>query len=116
MNGTDKPALDVRGGSGEPHRLGPGFYGFPRDIDRVQELIQFVERDRDQLCATLATEGFQLLRDAALVPIFGHRFVVCCPGSESSVVLSIWDATDVIVYGKSLKEYLEKEALGKREE
>ena len=111
MNGTDKPAVDVRGSSGEPHRFGPGFYSFPRDLRRVQELIDFVHRGRTELCATLREEGFELSDEAALVPVYAHRYVVCAPNTESCPVLSIWDSSDAIVYGKSLKDYLEREVL-----
>jgi hypothetical protein len=50
-----------------------------------------------------------------MVPIFSHRFVVCGPNPESSVVLSIvtdiTDDVDAIVYAGSLEEYLVREFL-----
>lgn len=109
MNGTDMPTLDIRGASGEPHRRGLGFYSFPADLERVKQIIDEVERDRIQLCATLSDEGFELAGDARLVPIFAHRSVVCDPATGGSVVLSIHDATDAIVYGGSLEDYLVRE-------
>jgi hypothetical protein len=109
MNGTDTPTLDVRGSSGERHRRGPGFYSFPADTERITRIIDEVERDRARLGATLKDEGFELSGVARLVPIFAHRAVVCDPASECSVVLSIYDATDAIVFGNSLQEYLERE-------
>jgi len=46
------------------------------------------------------------------VPVFAHRYVVCSKNLNSSVVLSIVvHDTDAIVYGSSLREYLEKEFL-----
>jgi hypothetical protein len=36
MNGTDKPALDVRGSSGEEHRFGSAFYSYPRDREVIK--------------------------------------------------------------------------------
>jgi transposase-like protein len=45
--------------------------------------------------------------------LYFHRYLVCTTDLNSSVVLSIVvNATDAIVYGNSLKEYLEKEFLG----
>ncbi len=114
MNGTDTPTLDVRGASGEPHRLGLGFYSFPADLERIRQIIDEVEQDRTQLRATLKDEGFELSDEARLVPIFAHRSVVCDPASGSSVVLSIYRADDAIIYGSSLREYLEKEVLKPR--
>jgi hypothetical protein len=114
MNGTDKPTLDIRGVSGEPHRHGPGFYSFPADLERVRQVIDQAQRDRFQLRATLKAEEFELSDDANLIPIFAHRFVVCDPASEKSPVLSIYDADDAIIYGNSLQEYLEGEILRPR--
>jgi hypothetical protein len=112
MNGTDRPTLDVRGSSGEPHRLGSGFYTYPKDIRLIQELIASVGQERNLLCATLYEEGFQLSDDASLIPIYAHRYVVCSSDVSRSPVLSISDSSDAIVYGNSLREYLEREVLG----
>jgi hypothetical protein len=59
-----------------------------------------------------------------LVPIYIHRYVMCTRDLESSFVLSIFTdlarqtpeggyepSEDAIVYGNSLKEYLEREFL-----
>ena len=59
----------------------------------------------------MAEQGFVLAPGADLVPIYIHRYVVCTSNLESSVVLSIHDGADAIVYGNSLKEYLEREFL-----
>jgi hypothetical protein len=89
MNGTDIPAIDVRGSSGEPPRFAPGFYSYPRDLERIKANIEYVGKDRLQLTATLEEQGFHLPDDAKLIPIFGHRYVVCSPILDSSPVLSI---------------------------
>jgi hypothetical protein len=114
MNGTDIPAIDVRGSSGEPPRFAPGFYSYPRDLEQIKKRIENVSTDKIQLSATLEEQGFHLSDDAKLIPIFGHRYVVCSHILDGSPVLSIWDATDAIVYGRSLLEYLEKEVLSDR--
>jgi hypothetical protein len=77
----------------------------------VKRLIEDVNEDRGELTNTLAQEGFALEPAAALVPIYGHRYLVCTPSLDSSVVLSIDGSDDAIVYGNSLKEYLEREFL-----
>jgi len=44
--------------------------------------------------------------------VYIHRYLVCTIDLNSSVVLSIVvNATDAIVYGNTLREYLEKEFL-----
>jgi hypothetical protein len=111
MNGTDIPTIDVRGSSGEAPRFAPGFYSYPRDLGIIKQLIERVSTERGQLAATLEEQGFHLPEDAKLIPIFGHRYIVCSPRLDNSTVLSIWDPSDAIIYGSSLKEYLEREVL-----
>jgi len=40
MNGTDKPALNVYGNSGQPRRESVGVYSYPRDVEIVKRLMQ----------------------------------------------------------------------------
>jgi len=111
MNGTDISTIDVRGSSGEEQRFGVGVYSFPRDIEIVSKLIEAVRSVGPQLADTLAEQGFRLRDDAKLIPLYSHRYLVCSSDLESSAVLSIWDASDAIVYGYPLQEYLEREFL-----
>jgi hypothetical protein len=113
MNGTDLPTLNVHGSSGEPTRHWVGVYSYPRDLALVRQCISEVDQNRDALGATLAQEGFVLSATAKLMPIYAHRFVVCDEVEENCPVLSIWDSEDAIVYGNTLREYLEKEFLGR---
>jgi len=111
MNGTDLPTLNVYGDSGFPAQQSIGVYSYPRDIDVIRQRIAEVGENRDELSTTLAEQGFNLPGDAGLVPIYGHRYVMCSSDPDSSVVLSIADPTDAVVYGSSLREYLENEFL-----
>ena len=38
MNGTDKPAVNVYGKSGEPYAYAPGYYSYPRDLEAVKKM------------------------------------------------------------------------------
>jgi hypothetical protein len=112
MNGTDLPTLNVYGSCGEPPLESVGVYSYPRDIEAVKERIEHIRASRAEIAADLAGQGFELPAEASLVPVFTHRYVVCTSDLNSSVVLSIvTHATDAIVYGDSLREYLEKEFL-----
>jgi len=111
MNGTDLPTLNVYADCGEPARQWVGVYSYPRDLEIVRRLIEDVSKDRKGLTDTMAQEGFALQPTAALVPVYGHRYLVCTPCRDSSVVLSVDGSDDAIVYGNSLKEYLEREFL-----
>ena len=112
INGTDLPTLNVYGFCGEPHRESVGVYAYPRDIETVKQRIEHISSSRAEIAADLAQQGFELLPEANLMPIYAHRYVVCSSNLDSSVVLSIVVRdVDAIVYGNSLREYLEKEFL-----
>jgi hypothetical protein len=93
MNGTDLPTLNVYASCGEPSRQWVGVYSYPRDIHIIRRLSEEVSKNRATLTQTLAEQGFALQPTAALVPIYGHRYLVCAPSLDSSVVLSI-DGSD----------------------
>jgi hypothetical protein len=112
MNGTDLATLNVYGSCGEPPRESVGVYSYPRDIERVKTRIEDIRASRAEITSDLAEQGFELPAEANLVPVYVHRYVVCTSIINSSVVLSVVvNAADAIVYGNSLREYLEKEFL-----
>ncbi len=112
VNGTDLPALNVYGSCGEPQCESVGVYSYPRDIEIVKDLIENIRASRAEITADLAGQGFELPAEASLVPISGHRYVLCTSNLDSSIVLSIVvNDTDAIVFANSLREYLEKEFL-----
>ena len=110
INGTDLATLNIYGDSGEPHRTSPGVYSYPKDLGIIEERIKEVDEERDEITTVLLDQGYELENEAGLVPIYSHRFVVCEKEPSKSTVLSI-SGTDAIVYGNSLREYLEKEFL-----
>ena len=105
------PTLNVYGYCGEPFRESVGVYSYPHDLDHVQRCLEAINKYRAQLALTMAEQGFNLPQDASLMPIYGHRYLVCGASIECGVVLSIADANDAIVYANSVQEYLEKEFL-----
>lgn len=110
MNGTDRSTLNVYGSSGEPYRESGGVYSYPRDFETVERRTREASQDWAEIVGELYSQGIAIPQDAKLVPIYSHRFVLCEHDHERSLVLSL-DGTDTIVYGASLKEYLEKEFL-----
>ena len=111
MNGTDLPTVNMYASCSEPTRQGVGVYAYPKDLEIIRRLVKDMSSKRAELTATMTEEGFVLQPTTALVPIYGHRYLVCTPSLDTSVVLSIHGSDDAIVYGNSLKEYLEKEFL-----
>lgn len=111
MNGTDLPTINIYAGTERP-RESLGVYSYPRDLEFIRWRMENAGRNRKEVSADLAKQGFGLPPEAGLVPFYEHWYVVCTADPESSVVLSIVvDSVDAIVYGNSLEEYLEKEFL-----
>lgn len=109
MNGTDRMTLSI---NISLRRYSPGVYSYPGDLPTIRTMIDRAETRRDEITADLATQGFALKPDANLLPIYAHRYVVATPGEDTSPVLSIWtEPIDCIVYGATLREYLEREFL-----
>ena len=110
INGTDIPTLNVYGMFGEPHRTSVGVYSFPRDLSIVKERMKEIYKDFSAIVSVLLEGGFELEKNAALVPIFSHRYIICGSDLNKSSVLSIV-GTDAVVYGDSLRSYLQVEFL-----
>lgn len=113
LNGTDLATVNIYGSCGLAAAHSVGVYAFPRDLEIVRGRIEDVRESRAEIKAALAEQGFDLNDDADLVPIFGHRYVMCTSDRESSVVLSVVvKNTDAILHSNSLQECLEREFLG----
>ena len=112
VNGTDRPNLNLYGRSSDPYRTAFTLYAFPRDLAIVRERISVIEDNRDEIANALCHyEQYSLSSDAVLLPIYGHRYLVCDGGDRSlSRVLSIVGA-DVVTYGMDLQGYLTREFL-----
>jgi len=110
MNGTDLPTVNVYGSSGEPQRESVGVYSYPRDLSIVQDKIRETDKDRSEIETVLREQGFNLEPTDSLVPIYAHRYIICGLDIYKSVVLSIM-GTDAIIYGDSLRTYLQNEFL-----
>jgi hypothetical protein len=111
LNGTDLPTVNIYGNCGVPKRESVGVYCYPRDLELQNDLLKGVIKSRLKVIGTLSEQGFELTQDADLVPIYGHRYVVCIPKVDENVVLSIATPDDAIVYATFLEEYLIKEFL-----
>ena len=114
MNGTDLPTLNVYGESGEPHRTSIGVYSFPADLEAVQQRMEDIRQSRTEIENDLRKQGFELSPEDRLVPVSGHRYVVCSSNLDLSMVLSVVvRSVDATVYANSLREYLQQEFLGR---
>lgn len=55
----------------------------------------------------------KLAKAPRLIPVYAHRFLPGGAGTFGFPVLSIWQTTDVIIYGDNLDNYIQRE-FGKR--
>jgi hypothetical protein len=110
MNGTDLPTLNIYGSNGQPQQEYVGVYSYPRDLPIIQSRIREIDKDRSEIALELQEQGFNLEPTEHLVPIFSHRYIVCGLDLNKSAVISIM-GTDVVIYGDSLRAYLQKEFL-----
>jgi hypothetical protein len=113
MNGTDLPTVNVYGSSGYPRSEWVGVYAYPRDLDIVRDQVDVVRQDHAEVARALADEEFRLDADMGLVPVYGHRYLVCGADPLDGPVLSIY-GTDAIVYCPDLLSYLRAELLEHR--
>ena len=111
-NGTEYPDQAIREGFVGASRPTENVYSYPRDVALVREAINWLdwENARINVQVVLAEQGYELESEAVLIPIFGHRYLVCGSDPSSSTVLSIV-GNDAIVYGANLRTYLETEFL-----
>ena len=111
-NGTEYPDQAIGEEFVGASRRAENVYSYPRDVALVREAINWLEWEsaRTDVQAVLAEQGYELESEAALMPIFGHRYLVCGSDPNSSTVLSIVE-NDAIVYGANLRTYLETEFL-----
>ncbi len=114
INGTDLPMIFAYDLEDEPRLTNSatevGIYSYPRDLQLVQRLMQQLEPDRADIAEVLSDEDFQLEPSDVLVPIYGHRFIVCGSDPNASVVVSIV-GIDAIIYSDSLRNYVRSEFL-----
>ena len=112
LNGTAYPPQNFHKEFVGVDRPPRNVYSYPRDMARVREAIGWLDWDnsRTEVQLVLEEDGYRLEDQAVLVPVNGHRYIVCGMDPATSTVLSIM-GTDAIVFAENLREYLEREFL-----
>ncbi|MBC8038154.1 MAG: SMI1/KNR4 family protein [Rhizobiales bacterium] len=109
-NGTDQKTVNVYDDDGNPHAYASGVYRYPHDIEAIKQRIEWLAEDWEAALESLKLEADVLGKNPKFAPIYSHRYVLCNGNPDSSIVCSI-QGSDAIVYGSSLKEYLQNEFL-----
>jgi hypothetical protein len=84
------------------------FYQYPRDIDKVQYLLEDININIMFAEEALKESGFDVSNILGYIPIYSHRVLVVFKNKYLSPVISVW-GSDIIVYGNDLKEYLKND-------
>ncbi len=99
MNGTDKPAVNVYGKSGEPFAYAPAYYSYPRDLRTAKEMIEWVCESFKIGVTDIDGEKIPFI-----LPIVSHRFLIADKAGKNPVLSMYGD--DVVPYASSLKTFL----------
>lgn len=84
------------------------FYQYPRDIEKVQYLLEDINTNIMFVEKSLTEAGFDVSKIVRYIPIYYHRVLVVFENKYLSPVISVW-GNDIIVYGNDLKEYLKND-------
>lgn len=108
MNGLDKDQISIDPDGKEEDEFDRRLYKYPEDFNKPQWLIsQFTEFEK-YIHDALSDKGFDVTDIVGYVPMYGHRALVVFNDKMLSPVVSI-HGDDVIVYGKDIMDYWERE-------
>jgi len=79
-------------------------YKYPDDFEDVQWVIEMANQYLKYAKNALESGGINSSDIEGFVPLYAHAVLVVFKDKTLSPVLSIW-GNDIVVYGKSLKEY-----------
>ena len=82
--------------------------------ENVEKIKNWIKNPKDMLKEEWTDKEFCDFVDNKLentIPVFAHRYLL---QKDNSPILSIWEADDIICYGKDLEDYLQTEFLGKK--
>jgi len=99
MDGTNEPAVNIYGESGEPYAYSPAYYSYPRDLKIIKEMINWI-------CESFNIKVGDIDGDkiSFIIPIVSHRFLIVDKSGKNPVLSMYGD--DVIPYASSLKTFL----------
>ncbi|HMF34710.1 MAG TPA: hypothetical protein VKK79_25025 [Candidatus Lokiarchaeia archaeon] len=99
MNGTNTPAINVYGDSGNPPQFAKEYYAYPEDLPQVMDKILWIYDE-----CKISPEEVESQEIPHILPIVSHRFLIVdrCP---SNPVLSMY-GNDIIPYSRNLMVFL----------
>jgi hypothetical protein len=101
MNGTDKLAINVYGNNGDAYAYSSSLYAYPRDLEQIQGLIEWIYTENQITPGELHQRGI-----SRIMPVFAHRFMLIdVPGNP---ILSMY-GNDILYWADNLSKLLANE-------
>lgn len=99
MNGLDKLGINNNGGEDEIE-LGPTFYSYPDDIDKIKSNIEWIMEDN-----VVTSDIIKAQNVSSIIPYLGHRFLIL---DKEETVLSMY-GNDIIIWAENLSKGIAKD-------
>lgn len=99
MNGTNTPAINIYGESGNPLQFSAAFYAYPADLTLVKEKILWIYEE-----CKIDPKEIEEQVIPHIMPIISHRFLIM-DRCVSNPVLSMY-GNDIISYSRNLMVFL----------
>ncbi|MCE3229454.1 MAG: Cell wall assembly/cell proliferation coordinating protein [Bacteroidetes bacterium] len=111
INGFDLDHRSIDPDGEEPDDFERHCYIYPDDLPNVKWLIDEINEHIEYVNKTLSHKGYETNNVIGFIPLYGHRALVVFKDKSLSPVISIFQGTDVIIYGDSLINYWTHEFL-----
>jgi hypothetical protein len=109
--GPDRAWIDWRGAPEASARWGRDWVraAFTHDVEVNSYWHAGWGPRPDEPAEAVGVAASRVAAGPPLMPLFGHRFITTAPHDGPNAVLSVYQATDTIVYGNDLADYLHHE-------
>lgn len=111
MNGFDRDQISIDPDETREDVFDRKLYRYPEDIDKGRWLVEEINAHRKYVNGPLLDAGFDVAQIVGFVPVYAHRALVVFKDKTLSPVISVHQGTDVIIYGKTLREYWNNELI-----
>jgi len=109
INGFDRDQIAIDPDGKEANEFGRRMYKYPEDHETTFSLRQEIKDNINYVNEELQLSGFDTEKVVGFVPLYSHRAMAVFTDKSLSLVISIHQGDDVIVYSNSLMDYWKKE-------
>lgn len=109
INGLDRDQISIYPEGESENKFIRMLYRYPEDLKRTQWLVDEIKENVEYVNEALIPYGFNVNDVVGFVPLYAHRALVVFNDKSLSPVISIHQGSDVILYGRTLADYWERE-------